>query len=146
MFTSTKTILKLFSTTALIRANGILKNSKNVDELVDTASKEIHSGKKKILSIQTDITVLLAMLKAWAKGDYREVPWMTLVLSTGALIYFVNPFDAVPDMVPVLGLLDDATVIGFVVASIGKDIQNFRTRRFSQTETVEHLPSQVSNY
>ena len=81
------------------------------------------------------------MLKAWAKGDYREVPWMTLVLSTGALIYFVNPFDAVPDMVPVLGLLDDATVIGFVVASIGKDIQNFRTCRFSHTETVEHLPA-----
>ena len=116
MHTPTKTILKLFSTTALIRANGILKNSKNVNGLVDTASKKIHSGKNKILSIQSDLTVLLAMLKAWAKGDYNEVPWMTLLLSTGALIYFVNPFDAVPDVIPAVGLLDDATVIGFVVA------------------------------
>jgi len=141
MFASTKTILKLFSTTALIRANGILKNSKNVNELVDTASKKIHSGKKKILSIQSDLMVLLAMLKAWAKGDYNEVPWMTLLLSTGALIYFVNPFDAIPDMIPAVGLLDDATVIGFVVASIKQDIQNFSERKCNYPVEQNQLPA-----
>jgi len=133
MLASTKTILKLFSATALIRANKILKNSENVNKLVDTASKEINSGKKKILSVQTDTTLLLDMLKAWAKGEYKEVPWMTLVLSTGALVYFVNPLDAVPDMVPAVGLLDDATVIGFVVASIRQDIENFRAHNFTYT-------------
>jgi len=141
MFASTKTILKLFSTTALIRASGILKNSKNVNELVDTASKEINSGKKKILSIQADLTVLLAMLKAWAKGNYNEVPWMTLLLSTGALIYFVNPFDAVPDVIPAVGLLDDATVIGFVVASIRQDIQNFRLQKYTYPKQNKQLPA-----
>ncbi|MCZ6555214.1 MAG: YkvA family protein [Candidatus Dadabacteria bacterium] len=141
MHTPTKTILKLFSTTALIRANGILKNSKNVNGLVDTASKKIHSGKNKILSIQSDLTVLLAMLKAWAKGDYNEVPWMTLLLSTGALIYFVNPFDAIPDIVPVVGLLDDATVIGFVVASIKQDIQNFSERKYNYPVGQNQLPA-----
>jgi len=141
MFTSTKTILKLFSTTALIRASGILKNTKNVNELIDTASKEIHSGKKKIQSIQSDLTVLLVMLKAWVKGDYNEVPCMTLLLSTAALIYFVNPFDAVPDVVPALGLLDDATVIGFVMASIRQDIQNFRARKYYYPEEQNQLPA-----
>ena len=145
MLTSTKTILKLFSTTALIRAGGILKNSKNVNELVDTASKEVNSGKKKLKSIQNDLSVLLVMLKAWVKGDYNEVPCMTLLLSTAALIYFVNPFDAVPDMVPALGLLDDATVIGFVMASIKQDIQNFRTRKHNYPEKQFQIPAQVSN-
>ncbi len=139
MLTSTKAILKLFSTTALVRASGILKNTKNVNELVDTASKEIHSGKKKIQSIQNDFIVLLEMLKAWVKGDYREVPFTTLLLSTAALIYFINPFDAVPDMVPALGLLDDATVIGFVVASIREDIQNFKAREHNYPEEQNQL-------
>lgn len=136
MFTSSKTILKLFSTTALLRANGILKNSKDVNELVDTASKEINSGKKKIKSIKNELTLLISMLKSWAIGDYKEVPWTTLALCTGALIYFVNPLDAVPDLVPGFGLLDDATVIGFVVASIQKDIHNFKTR--DSLETTEN--------
>ncbi len=118
-----------------------MENTKNVNELVDTASKEIHSGKKKILSIQSDLAVLLAMLKAWVKGDYNEAPCMTLLLSTAALIYFINPFDAVPDMVPALGLLDDATVIGFVVASISKDIQNFRTRKYTHLKEHDQLPA-----
>ncbi|MCK5391921.1 MAG: DUF1232 domain-containing protein [Deltaproteobacteria bacterium] len=141
MLTSAKAILKLFSTTALVRASGLLKNTKNVNELIDTASKEIHSGKKKILSIQNDFTVLLVMLKAWVKGDYNEVPCMTLLLSTAALIYFVNPFDAVPDMIPALGLLDDATVIGFVVASIREDIQNFRARKYTHLKKHNQLPA-----
>jgi len=118
-----------------------LKNTKNVNELIDTASKEIHSGKKKIQSIQSDLTVLLVMLKAWVKGDYNEVPCMTLLLSTAALIYFVNPFDAVPDVVPALGLLDDATVIGFVMASIRQDIQNFRARKYYYPEEQNQLPA-----
>ncbi len=133
MFTSSKTILKLFSTTALLHASGILKNSKDVNELVDTASKEIDSGKKKIKSIQNELSLLISMLKSWAKGDYNEVPWTTLALCTGALIYFVNPLDAVPDLVPGFGLLDDATVIGFVVASIKQDIQNFKTQNRQDT-------------
>ena len=141
MLTSAKAILKLFSTTALVRASGLLKNTKNVNELIDTASKEIHTGKKKILSIQNDFTVLLVMLKAWVKGDYNEVPCMTLLLSTAALIYFVNPFDAVPDMIPALGLLDDATVIGFVVASIREDIQNFRARKYTHLKKHNQLPA-----
>ena len=127
MFTSTKTILKIFSQTALIHANGILRDSNNVNELVNKASEEINSGKKKIFSVQNEIKALISMLKAWVMGDYKEVPWTTIVLTTGALIYFVNPLDAVPDMIPAAGLVDDATVIGFVIASIKQDLAKFKS-------------------
>jgi uncharacterized membrane protein YkvA (DUF1232 family) len=32
----------------------------------------------------------------------------------GALLYFINPFDLVPDITPLLGFLDDVSVIGLV--------------------------------
>ncbi len=143
MFTSTKTVLKIFSQTALLRASGILKDSRNVNELVSTASKEINSGKKKMLSVKGDINALLSMLKAWAKGEYKELPWMTLVLTTGALIYFVNPLDAVPDMIPAFGLLDDATVIGFVLTSIREDMKKFARYNKTQSDNLEHLPAEI---
>ena len=127
MFTSPKTILKLFSATALLKAKSIIQNSNDMNELLDSADREIKSGKKRISNIREDVGLLISMLKSWAKGDYKVVPWTTLVLCAGALIYFVNPIDAVPDLIPGAGLLDDATVIGFVLASIKKDIHNFKS-------------------
>jgi uncharacterized membrane protein YkvA (DUF1232 family) len=35
-------------------------------------------------------------------------------LIIGALIYFIDPFDLVPDVIPFVGFLDDMAVIGFV--------------------------------
>jgi uncharacterized membrane protein YkvA (DUF1232 family) len=32
----------------------------------------------------------------------------------GALLYFINPFDLIPDIVPFFGFMDDMTVIGLV--------------------------------
>lgn len=140
MITSTKTILKIFSQTALLRANEILSSSKNVEDLVDTATKEINSGKRKVISFRDDVALLLSMLRAWAKGEYKEVPWTTLVLTTGSIIYFVNPFDALPDMIPAAGLLDDATVIGFIIASIKQDVSKFKKQYLSYSDNLEHAP------
>jgi len=35
-------------------------------------------------------------------------------LIIGALLYFINPFDAIPDLTPYLGFLDDVGVITLV--------------------------------
>jgi uncharacterized membrane protein YkvA (DUF1232 family) len=125
---SPKTILEFFSATALIRAKAILKNSNDINQLADSAAKEINSGKKKLLNINDEVVLLISMLKSWANGEYKEVPWTTLALCAGALIYFVNPLDAVPDLIPGAGFLDDATVIGFVLASVKQDIHNFKNQ------------------
>ncbi len=125
---SPKTVLKLFSATALVRAKSILKNSNDINQLADSAAKEINSGKKQLLNIRDEVGLLISMLKSWVNGEYKEVPWTTLVLCAGALIYFLNPLDAVPDLIPGAGFLDDATVIGFVLASIKQDIQSFKNQ------------------
>ena len=125
---SPKTVLKLFSATALVRAKSILKNSNDINQLADSAAKEMNSGKKQLLNIRDEVGLLISMLKSWVNGEYKEVPWTTLALCAGALIYFLNPLDAVPDLIPGAGFLDDATVIGFVLASIKQDIQSFKNQ------------------
>ena len=68
---------------------------------------------------------MVRLLKAWRRGDYPVVPWRTIILAIATLIYFVDPFDLIPDFVPVIGYLDDATVIAFVVESIRRDLDKF---------------------
>ncbi|HSC35853.1 MAG TPA: YkvA family protein [Thermodesulfobacteriota bacterium] len=101
--------------------------------LISSASAKIESGGGRIASIKNDLGTVVELLKAWTRGEYREVPWNTLLLGTGAVIYFVNPFDAIPDILPAAGLLDDASVLGFVLASAKNDIEKFRSRKSGAT-------------
>lgn len=111
------------------RAKNILSDESTVRDLIGSASAKIESGGSRLTSMKNDLGTLLELLKAWINGDYRELPWTSLLMVTGAVIYFVNPFDAIPDILPASGLLDDAGVIGFVLASMKSDIERFRNRK-----------------
>jgi uncharacterized membrane protein YkvA (DUF1232 family) len=45
----------------------------------------------------------------------------------GAIIYVLNPWDLIPDWVPTLGFLDDATVLAFAVQKTRETLDNFTT-------------------
>ena len=72
-----------------------------------------------------DLTAMIRLTQAWARGHYRIVPWRSLVYSVAALLYFVNPLDAVPDVLLLLGLTDDIAIIAFVVRAIRQDLDAF---------------------
>ncbi len=48
------------------------------------------------------------------------------MLTCVAIIYFVNPFDLIPDLAPVAGYIDDAFVIAAVAAQVVADLEAFR--------------------
>ncbi len=81
-----------------------------------------------------DVTTLMAMVKDYAAGNYREVPEKTIFAATAVLLYIFNPFDLIPDLVPGIGLLDDAAVLTMVVRAIQSDVQNYRswTQKFAR--------------
>ena len=51
------------------------------------------------------------LLAAWYCAFDRDTPMQVKAALIGALAYFVLPFDAIPDMLPVLGFTDDAAVL-----------------------------------
>ena len=81
--------------------------------------------RKEIKKVIEKVKVLVEMLGAYVKGEYKKIPKKTLVLLVAALIYLVNPFDLIPDFIPGIGYVDDAGVIIFVFQSIYEDIQKF---------------------
>ena len=118
---------------AVTMAGSVLNDRRALINLIGSASAKIESGGARLSSVKSDIETLVKLLRAWIRGEYREVPWSTLLLGTGAVLYFVNPFDAIPDILPAAGLLDDASVIGFVVASAKNDIEKFRNHKADTT-------------
>lgn len=118
---------QLLTGAALLRASAILKDKNKLDNLTQKASAQMDALTGAALSLRDDLAALLGMLRGWARGEYRDVPWKSMLTITGAVVYFVNPMDAVPDFLPVMGLVDDATVVGFVVAAFKDDIENYKS-------------------
>jgi uncharacterized membrane protein YkvA (DUF1232 family) len=71
------------------------------------------------------INILVRMVRAYAKGEYRAIPGKTLLRMVAVLVYFVSPIDFIPDVLPVLGLTDDIALILWLVSSISGDIDQF---------------------
>lgn len=110
---------------ALKKARTILSDTSNSDYLKKAGEKLANAtpGFKKLWE---QVQVLVRLSKAYKAGDYRHIPVKSMLLITASILYFINPLDVLPDLVPIFGLVDDATLIGFVISSLRKDIDKFR--------------------
>ena len=77
------------------------------------------------------------LVRAYAQGEYREIPWKSLVLIVAAILYFINPIDILPDLMPLVGLTDDFAVLFLVYRSIGNDIEKFLEWEKSKTIIIQ---------
>jgi uncharacterized membrane protein YkvA (DUF1232 family) len=68
---------------------------------------------------------MLRLIRAYSQGDYRDVHESTLVVIIAAIIYVVNPLDLIPDALPALGFLDDATVLALAVRRSRQTLDDF---------------------
>jgi uncharacterized membrane protein YkvA (DUF1232 family) len=50
----------------------------------------------------------------------------TMGMIAGGLVYFVMPFDAIPDFFPVIGFLDDMAVMMAINQSLQKELFSYR--------------------
>ncbi|MCC6914466.1 MAG: DUF1232 domain-containing protein, partial [Rhodospirillaceae bacterium] len=79
-----------------------------------------------------DVSALLAMVKDYSNGTYREMPRATALAATFALLYVLNPFDLMPDFIPGIGYLDDMSMVALVIGSIRRDVANYARWRRSR--------------
>jgi uncharacterized membrane protein YkvA (DUF1232 family) len=53
----------------------------------------------------------------------RQTPSHVRLALVGALAYFISPFDVIPDILPVVGLTDDAAVLAAVLKVMWDNIK-----------------------
>lgn len=72
-----------------------------------------------------DVRLLIAMVRAYLSGKYKLTPYWTIAAIGFTLLYVFNPFDLVPDVLPVVGSIDDATVFATCMMLIEQDLKKF---------------------
>ena len=63
------------------------------------------------------------LLTAYYCAFDRRTPTHVRVALIGALVYFISPFDVFPDMLPIVGLSDDAAVIAGAIKLVYDQIK-----------------------
>lgn len=99
--------------------------------LLAVSRKSLKNGAQ-LSSVTDDLKVLLALGNAWWRGDYRAISSQALLAVVAALLYFVSPFDAIPDWLLGIGYLDDIAVLGWLMSTWQGELQAFREWRANQ--------------
>ncbi len=113
---------------AMRKAVGIATNPEKISELMGSVSdkmSDMDQNKKRVAEFFEKVKTFLRLLRAYISGEYREIPWKSLLLIIGSLIYFMMPLDLIPDFIPVMGFADDISIIFLVFKSIAQDIRAF---------------------
>lgn len=100
----------------------------DVDTVIEEEEKikEKFESKSKLHRYVDDVQILFSLLRDYANGTYREIPWNIIASVGGALLYVLSPIDLIPDFIPVIGYLDDAAVIAFCLNLIEKDLAAYK--------------------
>ena len=83
-----------------------------------------------------DGKMLLALVKDYRSGAYRTILNGTIAAAVFALIYVFNPFDIVPDVLPIVGEIDDAAVVGACLMLMERDLHKYRDWKVSHPGNV----------
>jgi uncharacterized membrane protein YkvA (DUF1232 family) len=79
-----------------------------------------------------DIRLILSLLQDYASGKYREIPFGAVAAMTGAMVYVLSPVGLIPDIIPGLGLVDDAAVVAACLQLVANDIARYRAHQARQ--------------
>ena len=114
--------------------NTLKSNYEQVQKMIEDEDKLEHLLERleeKLKSIPkvgnklSEIPAWISLVRSYINGEYKEIPLGSLVAIVAAMIYVVNPFDLIPDTIPVVGYLDDVAVITACLKLVETDVNEY---------------------
>ena len=111
-------------------------NREDIKKIVDKTNEILQKlGGDSFQNLVEDIRLLVSLLQDYRRGSYEEIPWSSIAAVIFSLLYLLNPFDIIPDMIPGIGLLDDAAMMGVCLSMINADFQRYKEWKQNQVPT-----------
>lgn len=78
----------------------------------------------------------------WYRNLVRNSKYRWLIIG-GTLVYLFSPIDLLPDMIPLIGQIDDTVVLGLLVAEVSSMLMDrLKAQKGEETvATVDGTPS-----
>lgn len=123
------------------KAKDYIGDQQKTQGLLNRAIKMANNKKQNLEDVWEKLQLFFDLVKAYTKGEYKNVSPSTILTVVGTLLYFVSPLDLVPDFIIGLGILDDAALIGFTVKKISSELDAFskwkRANNFAQENPLD---------
>ena len=108
----------------------VVKDKIGLLRLIKTALQKVSELAEKsnltVVKLLNHYIILFSQLiKAYVQGSYKKLPAITLVKIAAVMVYFISPFDFVPDVLPFIGFTDDLALVLWVGKSIKSELDEF---------------------
>ena len=100
-----------------------IKDAQDKEKSILEKAKKL--DKAKFRKLFNQIMLFIELLRDYKSKKYVKIPWTSLAVAAFALLYFLNPFDIIPDYIPGIGYLDDAVVVAGLLKSIQVDLLKY---------------------
>ncbi len=78
-----------------------------------------------LLDMWNDLKLVVNMLIDYYRGDYKEIPLDTFGAILVMIVYVVSPIDLIPDIIPIVGYIDDFVVVRYILLYAQKDLERY---------------------
>lgn len=93
-------------------------SEKETINLTEQLDKKVKSNKGKLNFLKH-----IFALKGYILD--KKVKWYKKSIVIAAIIYFITPIDAIPDLSPFVGYLDDIGVIAWTIKFLGNELSEY---------------------
>ncbi len=112
------------------KAGGLVSKPVKLGMLLTTAYGklvDVQSEKSGFDQVKEVMQTFIRLGKAYINGSYRQVSNKSLLIGVAVLLYLVTPLDVIPDFIPVIGFLDDISLMAWFIDAFQKEISSFKT-------------------
>jgi uncharacterized membrane protein YkvA (DUF1232 family) len=110
----------------------IVESNMLLDKLVTAVYNKVDNYIQKRVDVSERIITLAQILHDWRVGAYKTISYKNISISIFVLMYFVNPYDFVPDFIPFIGKKDDDFVLKKGLIYLDEEIKKYKNWKEQQ--------------
>ncbi len=94
-------------------------------------------GKGPLGKFVEEIILAIALVKDYATGKYRKLPYWAIGAIVFMLLYVANPVDLIPDFLIGVGQIDDLIVVAICLLMVRQEIHEYKYWRENIRDTED---------